>query len=127
MPGVCGKVPHIAVADIAEILAKLLMEEGHAGRTYELNGPVALGRSEIADLIAAVAGRPVMAGPATREEFGEIRRQQGRPPFTVEMAMGLFDSVDAVEFEHVWPDVEQLLGRRPRSLAEYIRESVKPD
>jgi NAD(P)H dehydrogenase (quinone) len=127
MPGVRGKVPHIAVADIAEILAKLLLEQGHEGRLYELNGPVALNRSEIADLIAAAAARPVVAGPATREEFGEIRRQQGRPPFMVEMAKGLCDAVDAGEFEHVWPDAEQLLGRRPRSLSDYIREIVKPD
>lgn len=127
MPGVRGKVPHIAVADIAEILTKLLIEEGHAGRIYELNGPVALSRSEIAELIAAAAGRPVVPEPATREEFGEIRRQQGRPPFMVEMAKGLFDAVDAGEFEHLWPDAKQLLGRHPRSLSEYIRESVQPD
>lgn len=125
MPGVHGKVPHIAVADIAEILAKLLLEQGHNGRTYELNGPIALSRSEIAGLVATAAGRPVIAAPATREEFGEIRRQQGRPPFMVEMAMGLFDAVDAGEFAQVWPDAELLLGRRQQSLSDTISESVK--
>jgi NAD(P)H dehydrogenase (quinone) len=120
LPGASGRVAHISVVDIAKILASLLIGEGHANKTYELNGPEALNRDEIASLLAHVIQQPVVATPISREDFGALRKSQGRPPFMVDMAMGLFEAIDASEFAKVWPDAELLLGRAPTSVREHI-------
>lgn len=124
MPGAIGKVPHVAVTEIAEVLARVLVNKGHGNQIYELNAPEAMSRDDIAALIAMVAKRSVMGVPASAGEFGEIRRVQGRPQFMVEMAIGLFKAVDAGEFAKVWPDMETLLGRRPHSVREFILKDL---
>jgi NAD(P)H dehydrogenase (quinone) len=122
LPGTTGKVAYIALHDIAEILATLLLEDGHAGKTYELNGPEAISRSDIARLVSEATKRPTVAAPITREEFSQFLKDQGRPAFLVEMVKGLCDAIDAGEFAQVRPDARQLLGRQPRSPREYFRD-----
>jgi NAD(P)H dehydrogenase (quinone) len=123
LPGAIGKVPYIALADIAEILAKLLVEDGHAGKVYELNGPEAIGRSDIAEIVATASGRATVALPVTREEFGQFMKDQGRPQYIVEMVMGLCDAIDAGEFEKVWPDAPKLLGRPTQSARDFLHKA----
>ncbi len=125
LPGAKGKVPYMAVADIAEIIAKLLIEEGHAGKTYELNGPEALHRSEIAALIASAAKRPVEVVPITRDEYGRFMEEHGRPPFVVEMLKGFYDAIDAGEFAKVWPDAPRLLGLPTQTIHEFIERTIR--
>jgi NAD(P)H dehydrogenase (quinone) len=126
MPGATGKVPRVSVTEIAQILAKVLAEEGHGQTIYELNGPEALSRSEVAALIEGATGRPVRGVPETPDAFGAIRASQGRPPFMVDMAIGLFKAVDAGEFSTVWGDAEQLLGRTPKSVRDSINDLFGP-
>jgi NAD(P)H dehydrogenase (quinone) len=126
LPGATGKVPYIAVADVAEILAKLLLEDGHAGKVYELNGPDPVGRDDIAEIVGEATGRPTVALPITGEEFGQFTKEQGRPPFVVEMVIGLHAAIDAGEFEKVWPDAAQLLGRQPQSARDFLRAAFAP-
>jgi NAD(P)H dehydrogenase (quinone) len=125
LPGATGKVPYIAVADVAEILSILLLEDGHGGKIYELNGPEALSRSDIADIVGHATGRPTVTLPVTAEEFGEFTRKQGRPAFVVEMVKGLHAAIDAGEFANVWPDAAQLLGRQPQSPRAYLRKAFE--
>jgi NAD(P)H dehydrogenase (quinone) len=108
--------------NIAEILALLLLENGHANKVYELNGPEALSRSEI---VTQATGRRTIALPVSGEEFGEFMREQGRPPFVVEMVKGLHAAIDAGEFATVWPDAAQLLGRPAQSSREYLRKAFE--
>ncbi len=123
LPGATGRLAYVDVEDIAEITATVLLEEGHAGKTYELNGPAAISRREIAAIVAAVAGRPVEAEPISREDYGAFMRANGRPPFVVDMLMGFYEAIDAGEFATVWPDAGDLLGRPPRSLADFVRRT----
>lgn len=123
-PGASGAVPHVAVHEIAEALATIILDEDHVGNTYDLNGPEALTRDQIAALLALGAGRPVAVGPADAAAFAALRLAQGRPPFMAEMAASAFEAIDAGEFAHVWPDLGAILGRRARSLRETIGEMV---
>jgi NAD(P)H dehydrogenase (quinone) len=124
MPGKKGRVAHISVDEIGEILAKILLSDGHEGRIYELNGPLAVHREEVAALIEDIARRPVRAIPNTAKEFAVIRRRQGRAEFLVRMAESLFRTIDAGEFETVYPDAEHLLGRRPVSMLDVVRTQL---
>jgi NAD(P)H dehydrogenase (quinone) len=122
LPGATGSVPYIPVADIAKILARLLIEDGHVGKTYELNGPEAIGRDGIAALVARATGRPVRALSIDGDEFAAFMAARGRPPFAVEMVRTLHAAIDAGEFATIWPDAERLLGRPPMAISTYLTE-----
>lgn len=124
LPGAVGKTAFISVADIAEIAAVMLLDSGHTNKTYELSGPEALDRHEIAALLSKAVGRPVSAD-ISKEEFVAFVQSLGVPPFIFEMTKGLYDAVDAGEFAKVWPDALNILGRHPRSVASHVEEFCK--
>jgi uncharacterized protein YbjT (DUF2867 family) len=55
--------------DVAEVAARVLYEDGHAGRDYVLTGPESLSQAEQVRIIGEVVGRPVGFVDLTPEEF----------------------------------------------------------
>ncbi|WDV52458.1 NAD(P)H-binding protein [Streptomyces coeruleorubidus] len=63
--------------DIADVAALALLEDGHCGRAYTLNGPDMLSHHRQVELIAEAIGRPIRFEVVSREEAREIYRKQG--------------------------------------------------
>jgi uncharacterized protein YbjT (DUF2867 family) len=72
----------IAQEDIAAVAARVLLEDGHEGRSYELTGPEALSRRQKVERIAEALGRdltyvdlpPDEALPVFKRAMGEYGR-----------------------------------------------------
>jgi uncharacterized protein YbjT (DUF2867 family) len=58
----------IDLVDVAAVAARVLIEDGHVGKKYELTGPEAIKRVDLARLIGAAIGRDVRFEEQTREE-----------------------------------------------------------
>jgi NAD(P)H dehydrogenase (quinone) len=99
----------------------VLGSDGHKGNVYELSGPEALDRDEIAAVLSEAVGRPVVAPAHSREEFGAVVAAQGRPDFMMDMFKGLYDASAAGEWRATSKDPELLKGRPATSLSDYIR------
>lgn len=56
------RIALIDARDIAAVAVAALTEEGHAGKTYDLNGPELLDGHAQAEVISKVLGRPVRYG-----------------------------------------------------------------
>jgi NAD(P)H dehydrogenase (quinone) len=77
--------------DIAAAGAAVLLDAGHAGRTYNIIGST-LNMEELAALLTDIAGKPVVTVPAAGRAFGgnldpppsDLAALIGRPPITVE-------------------------------------------
>lgn len=64
-----ARIAFVDARDIAAVaVAALLDAAGSAGATYEISGPQALTIEDVAELIAAAAGRPVVAADPPPEE-----------------------------------------------------------
>lgn len=55
-----GRFSTATSADFAESAAVVLSTEGHAGRIYELAGDLSYSLADLADAIAASAGKPIV-------------------------------------------------------------------
>ncbi|WP_399885675.1 NAD(P)H-binding protein [Streptomyces sp. BBFR51] len=102
-------LPVVDPADIAEVAAVALRDEGHAGQTYELTGPVALTPREQARAFTEVLGEEV--------RFVELTREQARehmagfmPEPVVDGTLDILGEPLPAE-QRVAPDVEKILGR----------------
>ncbi|MEU6428768.1 NAD(P)H-binding protein [Microbispora sp. NPDC046973] len=110
-------LPTIDPADIAEVAATVLREGGHAGRVYELTGPAPTTPRERAAAIGAALGAPVRFAEQTREE-ARAQMLQFMPEQVVEGTLAILgEPLDAER--QVSPDVERILGRAPRSFADW--------
>ncbi|MEV5741678.1 NAD(P)H-binding protein [Microbispora rosea] len=110
-------LPTIDPADIAEVAATVLREDGHAGRVYELTGPAPTTPRERVAAIGAALGTPVRFAEQTREE-ARAQMLQFMPEQVVEGTLAILGEPTDAE-RRVSPDVERVLGRAPRSFADW--------
>ena len=127
MPAGNGKTSFIDVRDIAAVAVKFLTEEHHQSqelseinRAYELTGAVALTYSEVATTFTNVLGRPIhYTNPSIPIFIWEMLRQ-GFPLQFVLVMVGIYTTARFGLADLVTLDVQQLLGRSPISMQQYV-------
>ncbi|MEU6408832.1 NAD(P)H-binding protein [Microbispora sp. NPDC046933] len=115
-------LPTVDPADIAEVAAVVLCEDGHVGRTYELTGPAQATPRERAAAIGAALGAPVRFAEQTREE-ARAQMLGFMPEQVVEGTLAILGEPTEAELR-VSPDVERVLGRAPLSFADWAGRNV---
>lgn len=116
-------IPVIDPADIAEVAAVALREDGHTGRVYELNGPAAMTPRQQAEAIGAALGEPVRFVELTRAE-AHARMAAFMPEPVVQTTLAVLGEPNAAELR-LSPDVERVLGRAPRPFADWASRNVE--
>ncbi|NUP04272.1 MAG: NAD(P)H-binding protein [Nonomuraea sp.] len=115
-------LPTIDPADIAEVAAAVLREDGHAGRTYVLTGPAPTTPRERAAAIGAALGEPVRFVEQTREE-ARAQMLGFMPEPVAEGTLAILGAPLDAE-RQVSPDVERVLGRAPRTFADWAARNA---
>jgi uncharacterized protein YbjT (DUF2867 family) len=110
-------LPMIDPADIAEVAAVALRDQSRAGRTYELTGPAPVSPRQAAQAIGAALGVPVRFAEQSREE-ARAQMLMFMPEVVVDATLSILGEPSPAE-QQVSPAVEQVLGRAPRTFAEW--------
>jgi uncharacterized protein YbjT (DUF2867 family) len=115
-------LPAVDPADIAEVAAVSLRTAGHSGHAYELTGPAPISPRQQAAAIGEALGEPVRFVEQTREQ---ARAQMVRfmPEPVVEATLDILGTPKPAE-QRVSPDVERVLGRPPRTFADWAARNV---
>lgn len=123
-PSGTGKASLVARADLAEATVKVLTQEGHANKTYQLSGPQALSGSEIAEHFSKALSRPVAFSDLPRADYEAALLQAGLPPFVAEAIGGLQEAFKQGRMGGSADDLTRLLGRPPLSLRAFLTRSL---
>lgn len=122
-----GRIGFVAREDIAEGLANVLTSEGHHNREYPITvSRECYGLAELAAELGRASGKSITYQPVRSEEFRGQLEKAGLPPPAIAMSVGLADAVRAGEFDQSTPQFEQLLGRPPVSLRDFLTKALKP-
>ncbi|MDT0341840.1 NAD(P)H-binding protein [Streptomyces litchfieldiae] len=115
-------LPFVDPADIAEVAAAVLREDGHTGRVYELTGPAPVSPRERARAIGEALGAPVRF---TEQTPAEAREEMLRfmPAPVADGTLAILGRPLPAE-RRVSPDVERVLGRPPRSFADWAARNA---
>ncbi|WP_314246683.1 NAD(P)H-binding protein [Streptomyces kutzneri] len=105
-------------ADVADVVSAILTGGGHAGRSYVLTGPQALGPAEKAAALAAATGRDIRFTHLTDSQARELWRAQGWPEEGIDFMLHMWATVPATVAD-VTSSVERVTGRPPRSFAQW--------
>jgi uncharacterized protein YbjT (DUF2867 family) len=115
-------LPTVDPADIAEVAAAALREDGHAGQVYELTGPALSTPRKRAEAIGDALGEPIRFIEQTRDE-AHAQMLQFMPEPVVETTLAILGEPTPAE-QRISPDVEQVLGRPPRTFAEWAVRNI---
>jgi uncharacterized protein YbjT (DUF2867 family) len=106
--------------DVAAVVARTLIEEGHAGGDYVLTGPEALSQAEQVGIIGEVLGRPVRFEELTPDEFR--RETEGTwPPSVVDMLLAAWGATIGTP-AFMTSTVFDILGTAPRSFRQWVAD-----
>jgi len=123
VPAGDGRVAWVDVRDVAELAALAFADPaGHAGRGYTLTGPEAVGFEHAATLLTAALGRPIRYEPAELRPYVGHLRRRGLPAAQVAVQTLIHANLRSGRGAGTDPTLERLLGRRPRTLADYVRD-----
>ncbi|MEV0278794.1 NAD(P)H-binding protein [Streptomyces sp. NPDC050610] len=114
--------------DIADVAALALLEDGHHGRAYTLNGPEMLSYRRQVELIAEAVGRPIRFEVVSRDEAREnYRRQGGFAAANADFLLGFedysggaVDETDSRPLEELNPAADDTTAADPMPTAEAV-------
>ena len=114
------RVALLDTRDIAATAVAALTEEGHGGKTYDLNGPELLDGNAQAAAFSSVLGRPVKYLDITVDAFVEQLKSYGLPAWMVE-AFGAAVA-DPIPGDQSSAEIERILRRKPGTLEQFIND-----
>ncbi|MCK7341121.1 SDR family oxidoreductase [Enterobacter cloacae] len=116
-----GKIASAPRADYAAAAAKVVSEEGHAGKVYELAGDSAWTLSELAAELSKQSGKPVVYQNMSEADFAAALKSVGLPAGLADM---LADSDVGASKGGLFDDshtLSKLIGRPTTSLSESVK------
>lgn len=110
----------VDVADVAEVAARMLVEDGHESATYELVGCPALSQLDVAAALSERVGRPVRVEEVGLDAWERNARSAGLSDYAVETLMQMFRYYARHGLVGNPNVLGWLLGRAPASLAAFL-------
>lgn len=117
-----ARTSFIDIRDIAAVAAKTLTSPGHAGKTYELNGPEALTYAEVADRISRVSGRKVQYVDIPAAQQKQSMLDQRMPEWLVTALLDLQAYYTGGKGGEVDEVVQSIVGRAPTTMNQFLAE-----
>ncbi|HUC82527.1 MAG TPA: NAD(P)H-binding protein [Flavisolibacter sp.] len=123
LPKVMAREPFVSADDIADVAVKVLTEEGHNEKIYELTGPDLLSFEKVVTQIAQATERPIGFEEIAMNDYVAMLRNYGVPEDFIGLVRYLFTDVLDGRNESLTGDVESVLGRKPTTIGEYVAKT----
>lgn len=120
-----GKVSAASRADYAQAAASVLLEDGHAGKVYELGGDQPFTLDDLAGAVAEVAGKPVTYRDLPAEEYAKVLIGAGLPEGYAAILADSDLGIARGELLVTTGDLRKLIGRDTTPLREAVRAAAK--
>ncbi|SDM36089.1 SDR family oxidoreductase [Allokutzneria albata] len=114
----------VDIADFAAVVATVLVDGGHAGKSYRVTGPEALTPADKVRAIGAAVGRELDFVELTDEQARELWRAEGWPEEGIDFMLTMWATVPPT-VGVVTSVVKEVTGRSPRTFAEWAGEHAR--
>jgi len=122
VPAGDGVAAFVDVRDLGDVAARAFVEDGHAEQAYPLTGPEALSFAAVAALLTDELGRTIRYGRPGVLAYLRRQRRDGNPWAQAVIHTLLHVGLRFGQAAAVDPTLARLLGRPPRTLAQYIAD-----
>jgi NAD(P)H dehydrogenase (quinone) len=116
-----GKLPWVPRAEMGEAAAVVLTTPGHEHKTYAITADTAYSFEEIAGMLSAITGKEVKYLKPDLNTFIDGLVKAGVPKEIVSFLGAFGTAIGNGEFDTHRSDFENLLGRKPMELKEFLK------
>jgi uncharacterized protein YbjT (DUF2867 family) len=123
LPFGSGRTSPVAATDVAAVVVTVLRApQAHLGAVYQLTGPASLDIDQLAEQYAKALDRQIIPARLPYDEWLEDLDQAGVAPHTQQHIATMARLHRDGRYNRLTHDVEDLTGRAPQSVQEYIRQ-----
>jgi uncharacterized protein YbjT (DUF2867 family) len=124
IPAGNGKTNFTDVRDIGECIAKVLVTPGdkYYNQILHITGDTAWNYYEIAEKMTQVLGRPITYSNPSPKQFQTKMKEYGFQKDFLDVVSVIYFTIKIGLGSNLYPDLERLLGRKPRTLDAYLLE-----
>ncbi len=120
-----AKIPFVDADDIAEVVAKVLLNDSYNGEIVTVTGPRKMTFREAVEIMAAKIGKEIHYQPISIEAFKDGMKAAGLPDSYVWLFGYLFEEVlGNAENQEVSDDVQKVLGREATDFEDYVVKTL---
>ena len=112
----------VDVRDIAATAAAALTETGHAGRIYNLTGPVALSHYEMAEKLSKALNREIKFADVSPDQMREALKAAGFPDWQADGLIEDYAHYQRGEAAKTTTGVLDATGEQPRNFDDFERD-----
>ncbi|MNU69029.1 Quinone oxidoreductase 2 [compost metagenome] len=123
LPAGNGKVPYAVRKDIAEAAANVLASEDHENKTYEISNTESYSYQDVANLLSEISGKTVPYNDVPAADFSKALAEAGVPEHLIGFTVGFATATKDGDFDIPNTHLEELLGRKPTSLKQFLTET----
>ncbi|CCH19509.1 NmrA family NAD(P)-binding protein [Micromonospora lupini] len=105
--------------DVAEVVARTLYEDGHAGGDYVLTGPESLSQAQQVSIIGDTLGRPITFEELSPDDFRRQTPETARS--AVDMLLAAWDATTGHP-AYVTSTIFDILGTPPRTFRQWVAD-----
>lgn len=124
VPAGDGATSFVDARDVAAVGVAALTEPGHENRAYDVTGPEALTYAEVAAVFSDVLGRCIEYARPGAVEFVRTQYRRGTPLGFALVMLAVYTTARVGLAGRVTDDVEEVLGRPPRTMREFVRDNA---
>jgi NAD(P)H dehydrogenase (quinone) len=115
------RFPGFQETEIGEAAAVVLTTSGHEYKTYAITADTAYSFEEIAGMLTAITGKKVKYLNPDLDTYTDALGKAGVPKEVVGFLGGFATAIKNGEFDTHRSDLENLLGRKPMELKEFLK------
>lgn len=119
-----GRTSFIDVRDIATVVASMLMTHDYDNASYILTGHESLSFFDVAEKFSTALGQKVSYQPMSDDAWFDMALASGTPKVVAESFLAFNRGVSQGDYANISPTVEEILGRAPLSLDQYIKDYI---
>lgn len=126
LPTANGLVSFVPKDDYAEAEVNILLNfSAFENKVLEFNGSEQITFSQIADKLSEILNEPIRYISPEKTEFEEQMKKVGLPNHVIEILSTFSLAIAEGEFDQQSNDLETVLGRKTKSLSEFLKEAYK--
>ena len=115
-----SKVAPVAITDVAKVCVKILMEDGHENRIYDITGPDAIVMEEACAIISEAIKRKITFNDISLADYEKMLSGMGVQGKTLEILMQISKERRKCIDATIRLDTHKLFGVRPTNFAEFM-------
>jgi uncharacterized protein YbjT (DUF2867 family) len=115
----------VDLEDVAKVCLRLLTENSHERKVYEMTGPDAMNMNEVCEIISNIIGRKISYVKITMDQYKDALRNAGVfSPERIDTLLQLLRERSKCAESHIKLNTHKRFGIRPTNFAEFIYKNA---